>query len=240
MFAKAIKKAKSAMFPIFRWEQVSPQQINIVVTGVGFFVNTKGYFVSVAHIFDNASNNTKFFYFGLLPDKLQNPRLEIKEVVRDNDHDIFIGRVKVKNSRYLYLAKHIPDIGRSVCISGYPLAQIQSNNQGGLELSGVRRYFQPSFVLDKAVVNSGGGAGLTRRHDGFLVRDPSLFGMSGGPVFGAHGLVFGMQGSVTQPRISTNASGRSISVENAVVIRSNLILDLLKKNRIRSNFFGRF
>ena len=173
-----------------------------------------------------------------MPDNLQNPPLEITEVCRDDDADVYVGRVDLKTPTYFHLSKSIPNIGRSVCVSGYPLAQITTNQQGGLEFGGVRRYFQPTFILDKAVINSI-GPNRTRKHDGFLVRDVGLFGMSGGPVFNRRGVVVGMQGSVTQPRVSTNGGG-TISVENALAIRSNLILDILRQNNIKANFWGRF
>ena len=173
-----------------------------------------------------------------MPDNLQNPPLEITEVCQDDDADVYVGRVDLKTPTYFHLSKNIPNIGRSVCVSGYPLAQITTNQQGGLEFGGVRRYFQPTFILDKAVINSI-GPNRTRKHDGFLVRDVGLFGMSGGPVFNRRGVVVGMQGSVTQPRVSTNGGG-TISVENALAIRSNLILDILRQNNIKANFWGRF
>lgn len=239
MFVKSIKIAQRVMFPIFRWDQLSTQQARVGVVGTGFFINSRGYFVSVAHIFDNIRQDTKFFYLGKLPEDLQNPRLEITEMCRDDDSDIYVGKVDLKTSNYFRLSKNIPNIGRSVCVSGYPLAQISNNQQGGLGVGGVRRYFQPTFVLDKAVINSSSGQGRTRKHDGFLVRDVGLFGMSGGPVFDPDGVVVGMQGSVTQPRTSSNGN-RTISVENALAIRSNLILDFLKKNNIKANFLGRF
>lgn len=78
------------------------------------------------------------------------------------------------------------------------------------------------------------GQGLIRTHDGFLVRDIGLFGMSGGPVFDTNATILGIQGSVTAPRVSTNGI-RQISVENAAVIRSNLILEFLKTRRVRLN-----
>ena len=240
MFVKAIKIARDSMFPIFRWDQTGEKQFRVGVKGTGFFINSKGYFVSVAHVFDNMTTNTKFQYIGKLPEHLQKPRLEIKEVAKNDDYDIFIGKIEINSPKYFYLAKNVPKIGRSVCISGYPLAQIAPNNRGGLELGGVRRYFQPTFVLDKIVISSHGSAGITKKHDGFLVRDVGLFGMSGGPVFDVDGTVVGMQASVTKPRISTHSSGRTISVENAVVIRSSLVLDFLKKNHIRFNFWGKF
>lgn len=240
MFVRSIKIAQAAMFPIFRWEQLSPQQANVGVVGTGFFINARGYFVSVAHVFDSANQNTKFLYIGRLPENLQKPRLEITEVCRNDESDIYIGKVELRTPEYFYLSQNVPDIGRSVCVSGYPLARISTNRQGGLELGGVRRYFQPTFVLDKWIANSGSGQGRIRKHDGFLVRDVGLFGMSGGPVFDSQGVVVGMQGSVTQPRTSRNSSGRTISVENALAIRSTLILELLRKQNIRTNLWGRF
>lgn len=239
MFVKSVKIAKQSMFPIFRWEQqgVSAQ---IGVVGTGFFINSNGYFISVAHVFDGAGQNTKFLFMGRLPGQLQNPRLEIREIARNDELDIFLGKIEVKSPTYFNLSSQTPEEGRSVCVGGYPLAQISKNLQGGLELGGVRRYFQPSFVLDKAVVNADNGQGHIRKHDGFLVRDVGLFGMSGGPVFNLGGVIVGMQGSVTSPRVSQNSSGRTISVENAQAIRSKLIIDLLKSNKIRFNFFSRF
>ncbi len=233
MFVKAIKKAKDAMFPIFRFDQLSPDKINIVVVGTGFFINSDGYIITVAHIFDGANSNTEFKYFGNLPENVINPSLNIQEIAKYNENDIFIGKIDIKSPGYFCLDKNMPKIGRSVCVCGYPLARIQNNPQGGLELGGVRRYFQPSFILDLANINADNGQGIIRKHDGFLIRDVGLFGMSGGPVFNAKGTVVGMQGSVTDPRESVNESGRTISVENAVAIHSNLILSFLRKQKIK-------
>jgi len=233
MFVKSIKLASKAMFPIFRIEKLQQNQAKIGVVGAGFFVNSNGVFVTVAHIFDSKGKNISFKYWGSLPEKIINPSKKVVEIARDDNYDIFIGKVEIKSRGFLHLHKKNLDIGRSVCISGYPLAIITQNPQGGPELGGVRRYFQPTFVLDRLTLKSRSGTGNIRVHDGFLVRDFGLFGMSGGPVFDVNGTVVGIQASVTKPRESKNADGRKISVENACVIRSNLILDLLEKHQVR-------
>ncbi|MBU1809366.1 MAG: serine protease [Candidatus Omnitrophica bacterium] len=240
MFVRGIKIAKNSMFPIFRFEQINAIQSNVFTVGSGFFINKRGYFVSVAHVFDNPNNQTSFHYWGQIPDRVHNPAIKIVEISRDDENDIFVGKIEIQSPHHFYIAKQLPDIGRSICVSGYPLATIQNNPQGGLDLSGVRRYFQPSFVLDYIICNSSNPHGKIRKHNGFLVRDLGLYGMSGGPVFNTSGVVFGMQGSITQPRTSSGGPGCSITVQNAVAIRSSLIINLLEKTRIKYNILAKF
>jgi len=234
MFVDAIKKIEKTMFPIFFVEEVAPGQTKLGISGTGFFINAEGVFASVAHIFDSKTEKTKYVFYGFLPDNVVNPYIEIQELCRDNEHDIFIGKVDMKTPDFLEISEKMPDIGKTICIAGYPLAEITLNTIGGFELSGVRRYYQPSFVLDYTSVNIDNGKGVIRSHQGFLVRDFGLYGMSGGPVFDIAGKIYGIQGSVTRPRISTNGTD-SISVQNAVVIRTDLILGLLEGNGIRLN-----
>ena len=105
---QAIKIAKRAMFPIFRSEQVALSQMKIGVGGTGFFINSKGYFISVAHVFDNTNDATKFLYIGRLPDQVQNPFLEIKEITRDDEFDIFVGKIEIKSPNYFKLFSIFP------------------------------------------------------------------------------------------------------------------------------------
>ena len=231
MFVQAIKKIEKTMFPIFFVEEVAPGQTKLGISGTGFFINSEGVFVSVAHIFDSTAGNKKYVFYGFLPDNVVNPYVEIQELCRDDEHDIFIGKVETKTPDFLEISDKMPEIGKTICIAGYPLAEITLNHTGGFELSGVRRYYQPSFVLDYTSVNIDNGKGVIRTHNGFLVRDFGLYGMSGGPVFDVNAKIYGIQGSVTRPRISTNGTD-SISVQNAVAIKTDLILGLLEANKI--------
>jgi hypothetical protein len=95
------------------------------------------------------------------------------------------------------------------------LATIATNSEGQLELGGVRRYFQPSFVLDSITADMDNGAGLIRKHDEFLVRDFGLFGMSGGPAFDAGGQ---RQGSATIG--ATQALGLVVKGDRRLGIKS--------------------
>jgi S1-C subfamily serine protease len=230
MMVTAVKKITSAMFPIFS-QVMNGQQMTIGVVGTGFFINHEGVFVTTAHIFDEKTPQTQFVYFGLLPDNLQNPFLVIREIARDDQHDIFIGKIDLKTPGFLRFSTKAPEIGRTVCIAGYPLAQITLNAQGGFELGGVRRYFQPSFILDYTSAAVTNLKGVQRIHEGFLIRDFGLYGMSGGPVVEINGLIVGMQGSVSDPRESTNGV-RSITVQNALAIRGQRIQEVLKKAKI--------
>jgi S1-C subfamily serine protease len=231
MFVDAIRKASKSMFPIFSWDQ-QPNQLGIGVAGTGFFINSSGYFITVAHLFDNS--NIKYRYWGLLPETITNPAVEIEEVARDDDNDVFVGRVPgIKGNRFLQLASWTPRVGKSVCISGYPMASIGFDQQAKQwQLGGVRRYYQPSFVLDIGQWRSNTN-GKIRNHNGFLVRDVGLFGMSGGPIFDIRGNVLGIQGSVAT-RSSSNGQ-QSITVYNAAAIKSTAFIELLEKNRIKCN-----
>lgn len=229
MFVHSIRLANKAIFPIFAWQQ-SNNQVGVGVSGTGFFINKDGYFVTAAHVFDAKSKDLTFKYWGKLPEEVINPAIEIEEVARDDANDIFIGKVSgLTPTRYLRLAKWNTKVGQPVCISGYPLAQISYAPATGFQLGAVRRYFQPSFVLDHAKVNSDSN-GKIRLHDGFFVRDVGLFGMSGGPIFDEKGFAMGMQGSVST-RESTNGS-QNIVVHNAAAVRSNLIIALLSQHNI--------
>jgi len=231
MFAHSISQVSGAMFPIIRITQSAPNQVTLGASGTGFFINSIGGFVTTAHIFDNPPANTKFIYPGLLPDQVINPQPEIQEITRDNANDIYVGQIKRKTPKYLRLSAKLSPVGRTVCIGGYPMPVITVNPQGGFDLGQVRRYYQPSFILDRATCNNV-SQGIARTHEGYFIRDMGLFGMSGGPVFDTSGTVIGMQGSVTNPRESSNGTDK-IVVRNAVVIRSDLILRLLKSQGVK-------
>lgn len=232
MFANAVVKVVKGMFPIFAYKEVAPNQFNVAVVGTGFFINSGGDFASVAHLFDGHGPDVTFRYLGRLPEELEAPPLPISEVCRDDPRDVFVGHVPVKHADFLALRDDLVETGRSVAISGYPLAQLSLNATGGLEVGGVRRYFQPTFVLDTATGTAVGPTGVHRTHQGYLARDVGLFGMSGGPVFDVNGVVVGIQASVTDRRVSRNVDGREIAVENAIVIGSPTVVNVLATNHV--------
>lgn len=230
MFIKAVKKINRSMFPIFRETQTGNNQITIGVAGTGFFINDRGDFISAAHVFHNPPANTSFLYVGRLPDEV-GVKIPIKEIAKDEGKDLFIGHVDVEDTGHLSLENKLPKVGQSVCVAGYPLASIVADPNGGINVGGVRRYIQPSFVLDFAQSTARISPTATTNHQGFLVRDFGLFGMSGGPVVDMYGVVVGIQGAVTDPRTSSNGT-QTISVQNAMVIQSDLFVALARINNV--------
>jgi hypothetical protein len=151
--------------------------------------------------------------------------LDVQEIARDDTADIVLGKVAMRDAGFLTLCTELAPIGRSVCISGYPLHEISVNAVGGFELGRVRRYYRSTMIIDKVRATSGDKG---RVHEGLLLQDEALFGQSGAPVFDADGVVIGMQASVTPARISEGVN-RQIKVENAVVISSDKILALYER-----------
>jgi serine protease Do len=213
------------MFPIFAIKPAPNNQTNIGVTGTGFFVNADGYFVTAAHVMADPAASYK--YFGRLPDDLAMPQLELIEVARDTPADLLVGRIDVDHHQFVPVLNAQVPLGRSVMIAGYPLAAITPNGMGGIDVGGVRRYFQPTFVLDRATSTSKTPLGVVT-HVGFLARDVGLFGMSGGPVVDPDGNVVGVQAAVSDRRESINQDGRKITVENAIAIGSDVVAEFLK------------
>ncbi len=215
MFVAAIRRVEKAVFPIFR-VKVDGSSTELAISGAGFFIDSKGTFASVAHIFDGAPPGAEFKYPGRLPNDCIAHPLPITELARDSQKDLFIGKVDLKPTGFLPLLRGVPDVGRGVCIVGYPMPNIGAAADG-FDVGGVRRYPQPSFVLDHGAWTTKDG----RLHEGFLVRDVGLFGMSGGPVVDTSGWATGIQAAVYD-RVCTNGT-QQILVQNAVVIKAESI-----------------
>ena len=67
MTVKAVREIKKGMLPIFK-TLANRQQMQIAIAGSGFFINNNGYVVTTAHLFDGATPQTQFVYWGLLPE----------------------------------------------------------------------------------------------------------------------------------------------------------------------------
>jgi hypothetical protein len=83
--------------------------------------------------------------------------------------------------------------------------------QGGV-VGSVRRYWQPTFVVDAIQVVIG-----NKTYDGYIVQDSCLVGMSGGPVFDMEGKVRGLA-AATVARTVPDPGGNPTVVPNGVVI----------------------
>ncbi|HZE06144.1 MAG TPA: trypsin-like peptidase domain-containing protein, partial [Solirubrobacteraceae bacterium] len=111
--------------------------------------------------------------------------------------------------------------GSSVCLGGYPMPVLSIRPDGGL-VGSVRRYWQPTFAIDCMQVVIG-----TRTYDGYIVQDPCLVGMSGGPVFDTEGKVRGLA-AATVSRTVPDPSGSLAVLSNGVVIDLEHIQAFLK------------
>ena len=230
MFADAVATLSASIFPIFYAYENADGPI-ISVSGTAFFVDDNGLFVTGDHIMNCAPVGAEYYYFGNLPDELIQPPLEIERVASDPGRDLFLGRVRRDQVRAVELSSEAVRPGDSVCLSGYPLAEVSVNAGGGF-VANVRRYWQPTFVVDatQAVVGH-------RVYDGYIVGHPCFSGMSGAPVFDVEGKVRGMA-AATVTRTEPGLEGDPTIVKNGIVLDREHIRAFIEENRPTSRTVG--
>jgi S1-C subfamily serine protease len=223
MFADAVAKLAASIFPIF-YAYTHDDGRRIGVSGTGFFVDDSGLFVTVDHIMNCAPAGSTYYCYGNVPDELIRPALEIEPVASDPGRDLYLGRVGRDHVQAVDLSAQAVRAGDSVCLAGYPMAELSIKPDGGV-LANVRRYWQPTFVIDatQAVVDG-------RVYDGYLVGHPCFSGMSGGPVFDVEGKVRGMA-VATLTRTEPELNGDSTVVKNGIVLDCEHIQAFIEQNR---------
>src|SRR3954453_13422247 len=226
MFADAVAKLAASIFPIFYAYEHADGPI-ISVSGTAFFVDDDGLFLTADHIMNCAPTGAGYYYFGNLPDELIQPPLEIERVASDPGRDLFLGRVRRNQLRAVEFSNEAVRPGDAVCLAGYPMAGGSANGGGGF-VPNVRRYWQPTFVLDttQAVVEH-------RVYDGYLVGHPCFSGMSGGPVFDVEGKVRGMS-AATFTRSEPDLTGELTIVKNGIVLDIEHIRAFVERQRTAS------
>jgi hypothetical protein len=207
MYADAVARITESIFPIF---YIQPQGGLVGVCGTGFFVDTSGLFLTADHIMAAVPPGSTMYYYGKAPDEICEPAVEIEQVASDPTRDFYLGRVSRDYLPPVEVSNQAVRPGDSVCLSGYPMAVLAISPEGGL-VGNVRRYWQPTFVIDatQAVVDG-------RTYDGYIVQDPCLSGMSGGPVFDLDGKVRGMA-AANLTRTIPEPGGRPTIVRNGIV-----------------------
>ena len=231
MFADAVAKLIASIFPIFfAYEHEDGPTIG--VSGTGFFVDDSGLFVTVDHSMNCAPAGSTYYYYGNLPDRLSRPAVAIERVASDPGRDLYLGRVGRDYLRAVELSGEAVRPGDSVCLSGYPMAELSVNAEGGF-VANVRRYWQPTFVIDatQAVVDG-------RLYDGYIVGHPRFSGMSGGPVFDVAGKVRGMA-VATLTRTEPELTGDPTVVRNGIVLDVEHIRAFVEQHRTASASIGR-
>ena len=226
MFADAIERVSSAFFPIF-WEHHIGNRMSVGISGTGFFISSTGYFITAEHVINGIPKGAQIIYGGNIPDSVLPQPLTIQEIFRDAESDIFIGQINIQNQPYFTISEECPRIGTSICLCGYPLAQMSSHQDGIIDVNAVRKYYQPTFVIDYFTSVDEG-----RTHDGFMTQHTSLNGMSGGPVFGVDGQALGMD-VATFGRQILIPNGLQMMINNGIVQGVSSLRQAIQKSGLR-------
>lgn len=226
MFTRAASRAAKAVFPIFRHEPLAADTEHFGMCGTGFFVDGKGHFLSAAHVFRSGHPERTYSYLGQVPDEAL-PRRSIHVVDTDDANDIVLGRVDCAPPGTLALDPGIPRVGRSLCVVGYPGVVPTRKAEGIIDVSGIRRVFRATMVLDYALRRNAEGT----PHRGFLIERVGLKGMSGGPAIDTAGTALGiLAGTITPPEGSD--SEREVLLNFTLVITLDHAEPMLRRHGV--------
>lgn len=224
MFVKAINIISKSVFPIF-FEKKEGNQFKIGVVGTGFFFD-EGLFITASHLVEDVGEDATLLYLGNVPHNKLKKSIKIKEIKRDSIKDLFVGKIEENGLPSLKIAENKPPVGKSLCMCGYPLAVIVFIPPSTLNVDNVRIYYQPTFVLD-GFKGEHSYKGMAKKWEGFVTRDISYPGMSGGPVFDEAGFVHGMDVGTLDRTI--NREPNPIHISNGVSIGADVLLEFIKK-----------
>ena len=230
MFADGAARIARSIFPIFfAYEQ--GDHATLGVSGTGFVVGDDGLFLTVAHIMTCAPVGAAYYYYGRVPDEVCQPAVEIEPVASDPARDLYLGRIRRDGLPPVAFSTDAVRPGEALCLSGYPMAALSVNARGGF-VGNVRRYWQPTFVIDEtqAVVDG-------RIYDGYIVDHPCFSGMSGGPVFDVEGKVRGMA-VATLTRSIPEPDGEPTVVKNGIVVDVEQLRAFIAEHRPASAAAG--
>jgi len=219
MYQTAIGSIKNSIFPIFHTLTQGPNT-TIGINGTGFFISNQGHFLTALHVITGIAANAVLQYRGNIPAHIVNPPVPITEMYRDPLRDIYLGRINVAGQAPVQFSLDKPNVGKSVCLCGYPLAQLSQNPNGSINVSAVRQYWQPTFVIDSVTIANPG-----QNYVAIMTQDTSLNGMSGGPVFGPDGIVVGVDTAFITREIR-QGDKPSILVYNGIALENASIADV--------------
>jgi S1-C subfamily serine protease len=222
MYADAVAKVTESIFPIF---YVDSQSDLVGVCGTGFFVDDSGLFLTSDHVMASPPPGSTAYYYGKTPDEVCDPAVEFEHVASDTGRDLYLGRVARGYLQPADVSDEPVRPGDSVCLSGYPMAVLDIGPAGGI-VGNVRRYWQPTFVIDATQTVIDG-----RTYDGYIVQHPCFAGMSGGPVFDTEGKVRGLAAATLTRTIPAVPGESPTVVPNGIVIDVEHIRGFVESTR---------
>jgi len=209
MYADAVARIAESVFPIL---YLNTEDNLAGVCGTGFFVGDGGLLLTSDHVMASPPPGSTVYFYGRAPDEVCDPAVEIEHVWSDPSQDLYLGRVPRDYLRPAELSHEPVRPGDSVCLSGYPMADVEISPQGSL-VGSVRRHWQPTFAIDAMQVVIQG-----RTYDGYIVEHACYPGMSGAPVFDMQGKVRGLVGANLTRTIPALPDELPTVVPNGVVI----------------------
>lgn len=219
MYQFAFNKIKKSIFPIFS-ELKQENNTNINICGIGFFIDSKGHFITANHILDRLPKNATALYFGNSSYNSLATGLKIVEIYKDERRDIFLGKIELNNSVPVDLSYNRLSSRMPLHVCGYLTRNNYITTDTNHIAENLLESFETTFIIDSftGVVND-------KFYQGYLTEPTSFNGPFGGPVFDLDGMVHGIDIGMITHSIQSNEQHNQ-KVLNRIVLENMFVKDI--------------
>ena len=196
---------------------------DIASSGSGFFINSKGYFVTNYHVIAECNDKSKISF--------KQEDVDAKLIAKDQSLDLALLRAKVKPKSFLYLSADPPEKIQTIYVAGYPFGKGLSDDLKITQgiISSLKGFGDNSNEIQiDAAINPGNSGGPIVNDDGELI----AVAVSGLAKDLTEGINFGIKASSVKNFLDVNKAKYSTSSLTKFSMSNKKLSDILEESTV--------